>query len=44
MVQRIVRDEEVIYEAPEPLMGGRKVRVGPRGGKYVLKGGKKVYL
>lgn len=26
------------------LMGGRKIRIGPRGGKYVLKGGKKVYL
>ncbi len=42
MVQRIVRDGKVIYE--EPLMGGRKVRTGPRGGRYVLKGGKKVYL
>ena len=26
------------------ISGGRKIRTGPRGGKYVLKGGKKVYL
>ena len=26
------------------LGGGRKVRVGPRGGKYILRGGKKVYV
>ncbi len=32
------------WEKLEPLMGGRKVRTGPRGGRYVLKGGKKVYL
>lgn len=26
------------------ISGGRKIRTGPRGGRYVLKGGKKVYL
>jgi hypothetical protein len=24
--------------------GGRKVHVGPKGGKYVIKGGRKCYL
>jgi len=35
------------YQTRNPISGrceGRKVRVGPRGGQYVLKGGKKVYL
>lgn len=42
-VSRIVHDMEVFFDPPKSQGGSKKLYKGPRGGKYYLKNGRKVY-